>query len=100
MSFIQHNKQKKRVNSNGLLNKFKELENKINILENGGSKQNNNINNYENRIKFLEDRIKFLEKDLSNGDTKLLKNIINNDLNKLKIKIEKNENIIKKILFN
>jgi hypothetical protein len=100
------NKQKKRVNNNGLLDKVKELEKKILNLE----KKNfvpQKIN-YDNKIKFLENKVKELEKKIkyikpgksSKEDTQLLKDIINTDLNKLKIKIEKNESIIKKILFN
>jgi hypothetical protein len=121
MSFIQQKVkiQKKRNNNNGLLSKFAELENKVKNLENNPKNKVGNSNNqppsvnYEKRIKFLENKVVRLSKKLENvvgkfgnppspnsNNTNLLTNIINEDLNKLKIKIEKNENIIKKILFN
>lgn len=113
MSFIQQKVkiQKKRNNNNGLIYKFAELENKVKNLENNPKNDNSNNPsvNYEKRIKFLENKVVRLSKKLENvvdnpspnsNNTNLLTNIINEDLNKLKIKIEKNENIIKKILFN
>ena len=65
---------------------FEKLQNKINRLE-----QKNNQ---------LENSIKKIKPTGNSSEVKILNNIINNDLNKMKIKIEKNESIIKKILFN
>ncbi len=113
----QKNLKKKNNNSNNsaLLKKIQILEEKLNNLP-----QNNNNNNNAKKILLLENHIDSFTKKilklekLSNrsvipktnlkanntDDIKILKNVINDDLNKLKIKIEKNENIIKKILFN
>tara|TARA_Y100000296_G_C5117352_1_gene228487 strand:+ start:298 stop:441 length:144 start_codon:yes stop_codon:yes gene_type:complete len=44
--------------------------------------------------------IKKIKPTSMNKEVKLLNNVINKDLNEIKIKIEKNESIIKKILFN
>ena len=91
MSFVQKKNTNKKNNNNGLLNKISLLEEKIN---------NSSSFNQENKIKMLEEKILKLEKLINTKNTKSLTNVINDDLNKLKIKIDKNESIIKKLLFN
>ena len=91
MSFVQKKNTNKKNNNNGLLNKISLLEEKIN---------NTSSFNQENKIKMLEEKILKLEKLINTKNTKSLTNVINDDLNKLKIKIDKNESIIKKLLFN
>ncbi len=113
---------KKNIEPDEILNeKFNKLALKVTQLEK--NKQNNepqHIKNLEQQIRQLEKKNRQLElsmelsikeiKEIKNNkpispvkssdEIKLLNNIINNDLNKLKIKIEKNESVIKKILFN
>ena len=107
MSFVGKNK--KNINKNNSVSKSdKHLENKIKALEKKMEiklLENNSLKNLEQKMENLENENKNLVKMIKNlpkknTDDKILKNIINNDLNKMKIKIEKNEDIIKKILFN
>lgn len=81
--FIQHFSQFERIVEN--------LQNKINRLE----QKNTQL---ESSIKEIK-KIKPTSTN-STDEVKILNNVINEDLNKLKIKIEKNESIIKRILFN
>ena len=117
MSFVgktKYNKNKKTIKDNGgmleLINNLEKkivqlkpqnvsnLENKIIKLEN--TIKNLQPQNLEKKISDLEKKIKDLPKNNNDNDNKILNNIINDDLNKIKIKIEKNEKILKKMLFN
>jgi len=88
-----------------LSNKVQQLEQKIISIE--SIKQSNKPQN----VKHLERKMVDLERKLSSTqrvsapqnnsrEIKMLNNIINEDLNKIKIKLEKHEDLIKKMLFN
>lgn len=122
MSFIQKNsktKKSKQKSSIDFSNDIKKLEKKITELQHNQSPQFSKfesiIENLQNKINRLEQKNKQLESSVkevkkikyksvnnseNNSEVKILNNVINEDLNKMKIKIEKNEDILKKLLFN
>ena len=105
MSLSGRKKNVKKKNLNSIsIDRVNELEKKISQLK------PQNIQYLENKISRLEQKNQKLENSMKeikkikptsmNKEVKLLNNVINKDLNEIKIKIEKNESIIKKILFN
>ena len=122
MSFVQKSnktKKSKQQSSIDFSNDIKKLERKITELQKKESPKfiqqfsqferivenlQNKINRLEQKNKQLESSVKEMKKikptSSNSNEVKILNNVINNDLNKMKIKIEKNEDILKKILFN
>lgn len=115
MSFIGKNtktKNKKIQNNAELNNLVKNLQKKVeNLKPNNNSEDLNELKNeiirlkndnqnFKKKILKLEKKNSNLNQSQNSDDAKILKKIINDDLNKIKIKIDKNESIIKKILFN
>ena len=120
MSFVQKSsktKKSKQQSSIDFSNDIKKLERKITELQKKESPKfiqqfsqferivenlQNKINRLEQKNKQLESSVKEMKKPTSSNsnEVRILNNVINEDLNKMKIKIEKNEDILKKILFN
>jgi len=118
MSITQKNgftKTKKKIQEKGgviklvqdLSDKVQQLEIKIKDIER--IKQSNkpqNVRNLERKILDLERKMKTSSNSTpqtssqNNREMKMLNNVINEDLNKIKIKLEKHEDLIKKMLFN
>ena len=112
----QSTKSKKTIQSQGgVIKLIHNLTEKVRQLEQ--SKQSNtpqNVRHLERKMTELEQKNRSLElsireiknKPTSSGtsgnsrEIKILNNIVNEDLNKIKLKLEKHEDLIKKILFN
>ena len=89
------------------LQKVNDLEKKIRSLKPQNIQHlKDKINRLEQKNRQLENSVKEMMKKKTpvsvnnNNEVRTLSKVINNDLNKIKLKIEKNESIIKKILFN
>tara|TARA_R110002020_G_scaffold306484_5_gene522432 strand:- start:3204 stop:3542 length:339 start_codon:yes stop_codon:yes gene_type:complete len=112
MSFVQKtSKTKKQKSSIDVSNDIKKLEKKITELQNKKEPNFSQfeiiVKNLQNKILMLEQKNRTLENEVkkikpsnNTNNTEILNNVINKDLNDLKIKIEKNEDILKKLLFN
>ena len=87
--FIQQFSQFERIVEN--------LQNKINRLEQKNKHYSDATRELENSVKEMK---KLKPTSSNSNEVRILNNVINEDLNKMKIKIEKNEDILKKILFN
>jgi len=111
-------KSKKKIqDKGGVINLVQDLSNKVQQLEtrmrdmerNKQSNRPTNVRNLERKMIELEKKIKASSNSASqtpqasqnnNREMKMLNNVINEDLNKIKIKLEKHEDLIKKMLFN
>ena len=109
LQFLKQLENNNNLNKN-LEKKIIELEQKILSMELQNRikpvlihKQNQNVGRGQN-IKNLERKLIDLEKKIltkkSNRENKVLNNVINEDLNKIKLKLEKHEDLIKKFIFN
>lgn len=113
MSFVQQGKttksKKKIQDQGGVIKLVQDLSNRVQRLEQKITERTKpqNVKSLERKILELERKIQTSsvqqapQTSQSNSrEMKILNNVINEDLNKIKIKLEKHEDLIKKMLFN